>query len=315
MEFEFCGNKYEINKMLNRMDFQAVFKKAQDEIKDNLNFDDSGMTVLTKSSYELSKGCQACKTGGWWCLYVGNECNAKCKFCPQSKDKAELKKWTHPRTISRYWIDDVKFYFEEYKNKITGVSYSGGEPLLYLDRITEIAGYINNSKNETYQWVYTNGILINKEVLLKLRECGIKEVRVDLAATNFDESTIKKLELIKNIIGNVTVEVPSVPSTYKSLVTDNKIQALIDSGVEQLNLAELELVQPINWNTYAAGEDVYCHDSVMGGTSYAPVYSRFITLNILKHIISKNFNILVNDCSIDAKHLQKLKKIKNHMIY
>ncbi|WP_026478391.1 radical SAM protein [Alkaliphilus transvaalensis] len=313
MEFQFNGNMFDINNMLNRMDFKAVFEKMQSEIKEDLVFRDSGMTVLTKSSHQLSKGCEACKTGTWWCLFMGSECNATCKFCPQSKKEENLKRWTHPRTITNYWIDDVKFYFNEYINTINGVSYSGGEPFLYLEKIIEIAEHIVKTKEDTYQWVYTNGKLINKEKLLRLKDCGIKEVRVDLAATDFDVGVIKKLSLIREVIGKVTVEVPSIPITFKNLIGDKVFDEIISMGVEQLNLAELQLSQPINWEIYATGEDVYHYDSKFQNT-YAPVYSRIITLNIMKYVIENKLDILVNDCSIDAKHLQILKRKQTDII-
>lgn len=306
------NNVYKVKRVLNRIEHNEYIKKHIDKLKENLIIEDSNKTIYTKTEpkIELSEGCKACKQGTWWCLFLGNNCNASCKFCSQEKTYKALHAWSHPRTVVRYWIDDVKFYLDKFGHKFTGFSYSGGEPLLYLDKMEEIGKYVLKSRPHLYQWVYTNGILLNEYRLKKMKEIGIKEVRVDLASTNFDKKIVKKLELVKKIIGKVTVEVPSIPEVFKKLVNENYLKIIVDLGVEQLNLAELELVQPINWETYTRGEEVYYYDMLDYGW-YSPVYSRNITYLIMEYAIKEKINILINDCSNDAKHLQKVMRKEN----
>jgi sulfatase maturation enzyme AslB (radical SAM superfamily) len=42
---------------------------------------------------ELSLGCQACKSGSWFNVHLGYECNLNCKYCAQGSfaDKKEKK--------------------------------------------------------------------------------------------------------------------------------------------------------------------------------------------------------------------------------
>lgn len=312
MEFKFNEKIYNVNRILNRMEHKLKINELQAKIKNNLIFADSQMTVYTKTNpkIELSKGCQACKTGAWWCLFVGNDCNLRCKFCPQEKSIQAIQSGSHPRSIARYWIDDVKFYSDKFGNLLTGISYSGGEPLMYLERILEIASHIQKTQNHIYQWVYTNGILVTEDNLKALKEVGIKEIRVDLTATDFDNKILDKLELIKKIIGKVTVEVVSIVETYSKLVEEKNIHKIIDCGVEQLNLAELTMVQPINWESYATDQDIYVYDDIYS-SSYSPTYSRQLTLVIMQYAIENKLNILINDCSNDAKHLQRLMRTSN----
>jgi pyruvate formate-lyase activating enzyme-like uncharacterized protein len=168
----------------------------------------------------------------------------------------------------------------------------------------------NDNFPHIYLWSYTNGKLITKEKLQLLKDCGIKEIRVDLAATDFDDKIVQKLGMCKEIIGKVTVEIPSIPEVFKKLVSEKYLDKLVEQGVEQLNLAEVQLVQNINFETYGAGEDIYIYDTVSGESIY-PSYSRQLTYYVMEYAINNKLNILINDCSADAKHVQGLMRTSN----
>jgi pyruvate formate-lyase activating enzyme-like uncharacterized protein len=181
-------------------------------------------------------------------------------------------------------------------DKIEGVSYSGGEPLLYLDsKVIPLAAMLHKRKAGVYQWLYTNGVLTTPDSMKKLADSGIEEVRVDLAATGFDEGVMNKLSMMRSLIGKVTVQVPSIPEVYCKLVSEKLIPRLIDNGVERLNLQEL-YVRTSKATAYLKDKDVYY--SRLGLLS--PTESRSITADIIEHVIENNLPILVNDCSNDA---------------
>ena len=305
MQFRFHDVSYSVDKVLNREDHKNIIRKKIQSIRDNLIIKDSGMTVYTKSDIELSKGCQACKNGTWWCLHMGLDCNLRCKFCSQDKSPEAANKWNHPRSIMDYWIDDVKSYLDLFGRQLTGVSYSGGETLMYLPKVLEIAGHIKKTQKHIYQWIYTNGVHITEDVLRELKEVGISEIRVNLTATDFNDLVVGKLKIIRKIIGRATVEIVSVPETYKKLIEEKYIHRLVALGVQQLNLAELEMMQHVNWKNYAEDKEIYIHDT-FDCEMYSPAGSRNITLSIIEYVILNKLNILVNDCSNDTKHLQRI---------
>lgn len=312
MIYEFKGNNYEVNEVLDRHTHKVAIKIEQEKLKENLQIKDGGLTVIKPSSkVELSKGCQACKTGTWWCLFVGYTCNMRCKFCPQPKTQEYMESYNHPRSVAPYWIDDVKTYVDIYgkTNKVTGISYSGGEPFLYIDKVTEIAEYVSNN-SDWYQWIYTNGTVVTDNKMKQLAKVGIKEIRFDLAATNFDSRILKIVEKASNYFERVTIEIPSIPEVEKKLIDENYLKTLENIGVTQLNLAELQLEEPINFETYAVNNTIYIYDDILGvsPTLYA---SRFITYRVIEKAIKDKIDILINDCSMDAKHLQRLKRADN----
>jgi uncharacterized protein len=309
MKYKFKGKEYEVKNVLNRSQQEFKIDLLKKRVHKGLVIEDSGMTVYTKAKKkELSEGCRACKTGTWWCLFVGNNCNNACKFCPQPKTKDFVLE--NPRKLSKYWINDVKFYLDRFGDKLTGISYSGGEPFLYLEKIKEVAEYVNRNRPGIYQWIYTNGKLITKDNLEKIKDWGIEEIRVDLAATGFDSEIIGKLEECKKIIGKVIIEVPSIPEVAEKLIDEKYLKIIEEKGVEQLNLAEMELKEAINFETYAKGEEIYIYDDIDGFT-VCPSYSRQITYKIIDYSIKEKVNILINDCSADTKHLQRVMRNSN----
>jgi sulfatase maturation enzyme AslB (radical SAM superfamily) len=80
-------------------------------------------------SGSLSPGCAACAAGRWSCLFINGLCNGRCFFCPTPQDSRSEPATNNLRFASpQDYVDYVaRFGF-------TGVSISGGEPLMTFDR-------------------------------------------------------------------------------------------------------------------------------------------------------------------------------------
>ncbi len=305
MEYTFKNKKYEIGKLTTKKEHSNSIKKIQDELKDYLILKNSNMTSYTKTNnIEFSKGCQACQSGNWLCIFVGNKCNETCKFCPRKKDKTTLNYGNKSDEVIGFKINDMKEIIDGNHNNIKGISYSGGEPFIYINKVLKISKYAKNKYPTIYQWVYTNGKLMNEDNLKKLKNTGINEIRVDLAATNFDDKIVNKLKLCADIMERVTVEVPMIPEVYIKLIKEKYLHKLVNNGVQQLNLAELMLVQDINFITYGINNEIYEHITKIGKKMISPAGSRKLTYKVIKYAIKNNLNILINDCSNDTKQIQ-----------
>ncbi len=305
--FNFNDKGYIVNSVSSRIDQGKRIKKLQSGLKKHLVFQDFEKTVYTKAKdIDLSDGCKACKNGSWWCIFVGLKCNISCNFCPQSKSEKDLNKFNHPESVEGNWIDDVKFYLNQFGDKLTGVSYSGGEPFLYLDKVKKISCYLKNNNPKIYQWIYTNGKLITVDSLSDLKKWGVQEIRIDLAATGFGDQVIKKIKMCKQIIGKVTIEVPATKEVRDNLIDKECLDKIVSCGVEQLNLAELMMKEHINFKNYGEKNDIYIYSYNKGRKIISPVFSRELTYEIISYMVKKKLNILINDCSNDAKHLQQI---------
>lgn len=293
--------------MLNMMDFLSKrIIPRQEELKRQLHMQDEGHSIWTKtpSKKEISKGCQSCKTGTWMCVYVGNKCNATCPYCTQGSREEKEKKNDQANATRYMLIDQLKSLIAEQSTIVTGISYSGGEPLMYLPKIREIAGYVSNNFPHIYQWMYTNGLLLTEDQLKQLRDVNVQEIRFHLGASDFSHDVIEKMKLASKYIKYINVETPAVQSAKEHLIEKGKLQLLADMGVNQINLSELYITGEFNKRFIGSAETYLYTSPVL--TVVSPTYSREITYDIMDYAIKRNIDMMINDCSNDAKYWQQV---------
>jgi pyruvate formate-lyase activating enzyme-like uncharacterized protein len=175
-----------------------------------------------------------CGQGTWSCLFITGKCNAKCFYCPTSQESDGIP------TSQNLQFETPESY-AEYINyfKFKGVSFSGGEPLLFFDRTLEYLERIRKDCSpDIYIWMYTNGILADEEKFRKLAAAGLNEVRFDIGATHF---SLNKIVFAKGIIPNITIEIPAVPEEKEKL--KQLLPEMINAGVTNLNLHQLRLTK------------------------------------------------------------------------
>jgi len=318
-----------------RMEFIERIHKRQEKIRDSLEISDYGLSVWTKtpSGKTLSRGCQSCKAGTWLCLFVGKKCNVDCIYCPQGTKQEKMVASERPDFINdRYHIEELKDIMNDPGEiwtglNIQGIGYSGGEPFLYIDKVLNLAKFISKYYGHIYQWIYTNGLLVTEDKLKSVYDSGVREIRFHLGATNFNKEVLKKLELAKKIMDYVNVETPSTPELKEFLINKKGIQLLEDIGVYQINLGELSGISidemkrfPLGFKRaleYFQQYELYLYDSVIGksviGKNLSQIYisptmSREITYDIMDYVVENKVDILINDCSQDAKNIQRLQR-------
>ncbi|MGM0620543.1 MAG: radical SAM protein [Bacteroidota bacterium] len=189
----------------------------------------------TKPFYnQISKGCELCGEGTWSCLFITNKCNARCFYCPSSqlKDEVPATQSLNFKTAEGY-ADYINFF------GFKGASFSGGEPLLFFDRTLHYLKTIRKMCSpELYIWMYTNGILADKQKFQQLADAGLNEIRFDIGATGY---RLDKVQLAKGIIPHITVEIPVVPEKKEKL--KQMLPEMIKAGVTNLNLHQLRLTR------------------------------------------------------------------------
>ena len=289
---------------MNKYDFhEEIIYPLQRKLSDYINIEDYGLTVYTKvPDKELSKGCRACKSGTWLCIYVGWHCIANCDFCPQHKsDNIDYTKMFRDK-----WMMDYKVYVDAFAGSlIKGVSYSGGEPFSYIDKTIPFMEFVT-SKGNVYQWIYTNGIIVTEELMKRVSDAGVNEIRFNIAATNFSEKILEKVLLAKNYFQFVTIEIPSIPIVADYLLNRDGLDVLNNIGIDQLNLAEMQIRGPnvehySNYPLYEFANEYTC--------ILSPLFSReFVYMIIEKAAVEKKVNYIINDCSNEAKFLQQMMK-------
>ena len=256
-------------------------------------------TLYVGDEARFPKGCISCLLGtGLSAIRKTNRCNACCKFC---YDYGVLD--TIPPIGEGLWeIGGTKFYERDLpllfstSKKPTGISY------VYLEPFMEIEvyyGVIRTFKEAgIHQHMYTNGTLATEENLRALGEAGLDELRFNLGASNCSDKVIAAMATAKKYIPQVGIETPMTPELYAQF--QQKKDAILATGIDFMNCAELHL-NANNIDNYA-GENMYM--SRLGYLS--PIWSRELTLQLMRQAAEEHWPITVHDCSNDTKFARDL---------
>lgn len=252
------------------------------------NSGDNFLFKKTKPFYrQISKGCQICGEGNWSCLFITNKCNAGCFYCPASQVNDEV-----PSTQNLNF--ETPEAFAEYINffGFKGVSFSGGEPLLYFDRTLAFLNEVRKKcAPDIYIWMYTNGILASEDKFRRLADAGLNEVRFDIGATAYK---LDKIEFAKGIVPVITVEIPAVPE--KKELIKKLLPGLIEAGISNLNLHQLRLTK------YNAPKLLQHNYTYIHAEQPVVLESELAALEILNYAHENNLEIGVNYCSFFFKN-------------
>ncbi|MDO3378649.1 radical SAM protein [Geoalkalibacter halelectricus] len=235
----------------------------------------------------LSPGCAVCVAGRWSCLFINGRCNCDCFYCPSAQDD-----------IGRPTTNSLEFDSpEDYADYIaafgfTGVSFSGGEPLLTPERTLS---YLRAVKKRfgaaVHTWLYTNGTLVASDILGQLRDAGLDEIRFDIGAVDYH---LTKAVAAVGVIPTVTVEIPAVPEKY-ALLRD-KISEMAACGIAHLNLHQLRLT-PYNFERFQGRGYTFLH-----GEKVTVLESELCALELIRDTLERGIDLPINYCSFVYKN-------------
>ena len=323
--------------ILSRIEFIERICRRQEELKGSLEITDHGLSVWTKTprGKAVSKGCQACKVGRYLCFYVGKKCNLDCLYCAQGTKKEKLAQPEAPDLINdEYHIEEIMDMFNNPEALWTGsnvqcIAYSGGEPFIYLDKVLRLSYFISRYHNHIYEMIITNGLLVTEDKLKALHDSGVDEIKFHIGASHFSKQVLDNLEMASGLMDYVSVETPATPELKEFLIDKKGIHWLEDIGLYQLGLGELASASILHLNEmneignkrameyFQKLGELYISDSVVGrsitGKSLSKVYisptiSREITFDIMKYAVGNKLDVVINDCSQDAKYFQSLQR-------
>ncbi|MBR9985917.1 MAG: radical SAM protein, partial [Desulfosarcina sp.] len=235
----------------------------------------------------LSPGCRICGEGDWSCLFVNGKCNCRCFYCPSSQDEIGIPTtnrvpFTRPADYAAY-VSHFGF---------NGISLSGGEPLLTPALTLRFLQAVDRSKKRPlHLWMYTNGTLLTTDLVTKLKDAGLDEIRFDLSAVGYD---LKKIRLAVGQIPFVTVEIPAIPEDFQRLT--ELLPQMKAIGVDHLNLHQLRL-NPFNRDRLDQRKYTYLH-----GEKVTVLESELTALALMQHVVDRNIGLPVNYCASVFQH-------------
>jgi len=262
-----------------RDDYYSFFKK------NNVRFPEGNLSKPFLNS--LSPGCVCCINGKWSCIFTNILCTRKCFFCPQFRNnKSEKKPEEFPFIFNS--PDDYMFYLSKFD--FEGISFTGGEPLLVIDRVKEYMEKIAQKYGKKhYIWLYTNGDLVNDEKMKLLSLLGIDEIRFDLSANDYN---LEPLKIALKHIKTVTVEIPAIPEDIEKVI--GLIKTLEEIGVKHLNIHQL-MMSKANIDSFAKRGYTILHTHSL--SNFPVLESEFAAYMILDHAIKIGSKLGINYCS------------------
>ncbi len=249
---------------------------------------------------QISKGCKLCGLGQWSCLFITGKCNASCFYCPSPQLSDEV-----PTTQNLTFANAHEYAEYVHHFNFKGVSFSGGEPLLFFDRTLDYLKQVRRKCDPAiYSWMYTNGLLADEKKFRKLAAAGLDEVRFDIGATAYKLDFVRQA---KGIIPNVTIEIPAVPEQKESIKA--LLPQMIAAGVTNLNLHQLRLT-PHNFRYLSKKPYTFIfaeHPIVLE--------SELAALEIIDYAREKNLEIGINYCSFFFKNRFQKAGYRNRLLY
>lgn len=235
----------------------------------------------------LSPGCKICGAGSWSCLFINGRCNCRCFYCPTSQDEDDLPT---TNTLRFPKADEYVNYIKQFN--FCGVSFSGGEPFLTLENTFSYLSAVKNKFGDLlYTWLYTNGTLVTRELLLQLKNLGLNEIRFDISAVNYQ---LDKVKLAAEILDCVTVEIPAIPEDFELM--KKKLADIRDVGVKHLNLHQLRLT-PHNFKNLTQRSYTFLH-----GAKVTVLESELTALKLMLYVLEQKIDLPINYCSFVYKN-------------
>ena len=249
----------------------------------------AGRTYYVGDDAKFPRGCKSCLLGtGLSAVRKTNKCNLHCRFC---YDYGQMD--CQPPVGEGMWeIGGTKFYERDLdlllsvQKKPTGISYVYLEPFMEIEKYYGVIAKFHQAG--VHQHLYTNGTLATEESLRALGEAGLNELRFNLGASNCADRVIENIALAKKYIPYVGIETPMTPELFEGFLA--KKEKILATGLDFINCAELHL-NPNNIGNYA-GENLYiCRQGYV-----SPVWSREMTLKLMKIADAEKWPVAVHDC-------------------
>lgn len=258
----------------------------------------------------FTPGCQSCSRGTWAVFNVGLDCNLSCSFCPYTNTFFK-QQWDArdpaPGAINISFLGtrfrserDLKLQFDIIRDEYDGIAWVGGEPMMpaYRESLTSLIRYFHQAYPSYHQWLYTNGTFTTIQAMQEFRDAGIRELRFNLAATNFSRQSIAAMKDARKIFDFVCLEVPMTRPAYEGLMAN--IDEILDTGLDQMNLAEFIIGRHHLEDPAALADEGRLY--VYKGFICSPVESRRRTYEVIKRAAAEQWPVVINDCSNEYKY-------------
>lgn len=259
----------------------------------------------------LSPACVECTgNGGSETFSTSFKCHRDCYFC-FNYNLADYDKFVEEGCP---WVEVMDEAHAANDGKLAVLGLTGGEPLLDLDATLAFLKRAGEMFKGSHKRMYTSGDLLTPEKARALRDAGLDEIRFSIKQDDTDEMrerVLSNLEMAKEHIPHVMVEMPIVPGTEGPM--QEWMRRFSAAGIDGMNL--LEFCFPFHsWEEFAKRGfklknppfDVMYDYSYSGGLAVAG--SEELALSLMLWAIDEGLGFGMHYCSLDNKHRSEMRQ-------
>jgi uncharacterized protein len=256
----------------------------------------------------ISPACARCRTGiKSVSEFLSLACHRSCWFCFNENQfdyqdyKCKQKNWSKELSDYSKTMDGLDF-----------VALTGGEPLLYENDACAFFAQARRENPSAHLRLYTSGDQLTRELLEKLRDAGLDEIRFSIKlddSSDKQQRTLDHLKLAVGIIPSVMVEMPVIPGTHDEM--SKLLHELEDAGAFGINLLELcfplHHAKEFNARRLKLKANPY---EVLYDYGYAGALpidgSEELALELMLEEIKRNTSLHIHYCSLENKNTAQI---------
>lgn len=175
-------------------------------------------------------------------MILSEQCNLACKYCFLGNNDSEKRKHFNLKNMTQEVADKaIEYFIRQMKNSGLDsednrpvVIFYGGEPLMNYPMLVYIAEKLNSLRDSEKciknldMSMVTNGLLLNDERILKLKELGVgigisvdgfteeeNQMRVNLAGDTVFHKVLKTIERCRELDVDISLSVTLIEETIK----------------------------------------------------------------------------------------------------
>jgi pyruvate formate-lyase activating enzyme-like uncharacterized protein len=193
--------------------------------------------IASRGQLYMARGCDLCFPGLKAVIFVTGLCDDSCFYCPVSRAKLG-------RDV--FYVNEVEVgSVEEAVAEVArigaeGASFTGGDPLIALERVTRLAAALKSHFGPSFHiHLYTSGRRATPAALKAIWESGVDEIRFHPTHPSlFDRISIAKAHTGMSVGAEIPIA-PGMEDWAKKVIIEVERR-----GGDFVNLNEMEIVEP-----------------------------------------------------------------------
>jgi len=179
-------------------------------------------------------------------IYVTLDCNRRCFFCFRDRP-------LNPPEVP-FQLIEKRIRELHRTTKMHDFSLGEGEPFLEPDKVLKALRLVNKlTSDKCYTYIYTNGDLLNDDILEKLNEAKLREIRISIKPGKWN---LQPVILAKKYVPHVLVEIPVFPNDE-----DNMKKLLLE--LDRLDIFGINFCEFIYFSNNKVGLKVFKQNDYM----------------------------------------------------